>query len=210
MSTPSMTLFHSPASPFVRKVMVLLHETGQLDRVAINSITLSPVSPDSGLNEDNPAGKIPALRLADGSVLHDSRVILDYLDHQHTGTPLIPRDGAARWRRLTLASLADAILDAAVLIRYETFLRPAEKHWDLWLDNQREKIERALAYLEQDCTTELSARFDIAAISVACALGYLDFRMPALDWRATQPQLAKWYAEARQRPSLKATEPPTA
>jgi glutathione S-transferase len=210
MSTPSMTLFHSPASPFVRKVMVLLHETGQLERVAINSIALSPVSPDCGLNEDNPAGKIPALHLADGSVLHDSRVILDYLDHQHTGTPLIPREGSARWRRLTLASLADAILDAAVLIRYETFLRPAEKHWDLWLDNQREKIERALAYLERDSIAELSSSFDIAAISVACALGYLDFRMPALDWRTAQPQLAKWYAEVSQRPSLKATEPPTA
>lgn len=210
MSTPSMTLFHSPASPFVRKVMVLLHETGQLDRVAINTITLSPVSPDSGLNEDNPAGKIPALRLADGSVLHDSRVILDYLDHQHVGNPLIPREGSARWRRLTLASLADAILDAAVLIRYETFLRPADKHWDLWLDNQQEKIERALAYLERDSIAELSSAFDIAAISVACALGYLDLRMPGLDWRATQPQLAKWYAEVSQRPSLKATEPPTA
>ncbi|UVJ43685.1 glutathione S-transferase N-terminal domain-containing protein [Pseudomonas sp. LS1212] len=210
MSTPSMTLFHSPASPFVRKVMVLLHETGQLDRVAINTITLSPVSPDSGLNEDNPAGKIPALRLADGSVLHDSRVILDYLDHQHVGNPLIPREGSARWRRLMLASLADAILDAAVLIRYETFLRPADKHWDLWLDNQREKIERALAYLERDSIAELSSAFDIAAISVACALGYLDFRMPSLDWRAAQPQLAKWYADVRQRPSLKATEPPTA
>ncbi len=207
MSTPSMTLFHSPASPFVRKVMVLLHETGQLDRVAINTIALSPVSPVSALNEENPAGKIPALRLADGNVLHDSRVILDYLDHQHVGNPLIPRDGSARWQRLTLASLADAILDAAVLIRYETFLRPAEKHWDLWLDNQQEKIERALAYFERDSIAELSASFDIASISVACALGYLDFRMPDLDWRSQQPQLAKWYAEVSLRPSLKATEP---
>ncbi|WP_166366308.1 glutathione S-transferase [Pseudomonas akapageensis] len=210
MSTPSMTLFHSPSSPFVRKVMVLLHETGQLDRVATNTVTVSPVSPDSGLNQDNPAGKLPALRLADGSVLHDSRVILDYLDHQHTGTPLIPREVPARWRRLTLASLADAILDAAVLIRYETFLRPAEKHWDLWLENQQEKIERTLAYLERDGIKELSSSFDIAAISVACALGYLDFRMPTLGWRARQPQLAQWYAEVSQRPSLKATEPPTA
>ncbi|MCY1404470.1 putative GST-like protein YibF [compost metagenome] len=137
-------------------------------------------------------------------------MILDYLDHQHGGNPLIPRDGSARWRRLTLASLADAILDAAVLIRYETFLRPVEKHWDLWLDNQQEKIERALAYLERDCVAELNASFDIAAISVACALGYLDFRMPTLDWRSQQPQLAKWYAEVSQRPSLKATEPPAA
>src|SRR3990167_2074233 len=111
MSSPSMTLFHSPTSPFVRKVMVLLHETGQLDRVALQEVQLSPTSPSAAVNAQNPAGKIPALRLADGSVLHDSRVILDYLDQQHVGDPLIPLQGPARWRRLTLASLADAILD---------------------------------------------------------------------------------------------------
>ncbi|HSX72201.1 MAG TPA: glutathione S-transferase N-terminal domain-containing protein, partial [Pseudomonas sp.] len=80
MST--MTLFHSPASPFVRKVMVLLHETGQAERVALHEVQLSPVAPHPAVIEGNPAGKIPALRLADGSVLHDSRVILDYLDSQ--------------------------------------------------------------------------------------------------------------------------------
>ncbi|WP_172736567.1 glutathione S-transferase N-terminal domain-containing protein, partial [Pseudomonas sp. Irchel s3h17] len=100
MSAPSMTLFHNPASPYVRKVMVLLHETGQLDRVALQHSQLSPVSPDAALNQDNPLGKIPALRLADGNVLYDSRVILDYLDQQHVGNPLIPREGSARWRRL--------------------------------------------------------------------------------------------------------------
>lgn len=136
MSTPSMTLFHNPASPFVRKVLVLLHETGQQDRVALQLSQLTPVKPDRALIDDNPLSKIPALRLANGSVIHDSRVILDYLDHQHVGNPLIPRDGAARWRRLTLASLADGIMDAAVMIRYETALRPAEKHWDEWLDRK--------------------------------------------------------------------------
>lgn len=90
MSTPSMTLFHNPASPYVRKVMVLLHETGQLDRVALHASQLTPVNPDAALNQDNPLGKIPALRLADGNVLYDSRVILDYLDQQHVGNPLIP------------------------------------------------------------------------------------------------------------------------
>src|SRR5690606_5924162 len=137
----------------------------------------------------NPAGKIPALRLADGSVLHDSRVILDYLDHQHVGEPLIPREGAPRWRRLTLASLADAVLDAAVLYRYETFLRPEEKRWDDWMAAQRDKIERALAQFEADAIAELASHFDIAAIGVACALGYLDFRMPDLGWRQRYPKL---------------------
>src|SRR5450830_854723 len=123
MSAPSMTLFHNPASPFVRKVRVLLAETGQQDRVALQLCMPTPVNPDVQLVNENPVGKIPALRLPDGTVLHDSRVILDYLDHQHVGNPLIPRDGSARWRRLTLASMADGIMDAAVLVRYETALR---------------------------------------------------------------------------------------
>jgi glutathione S-transferase len=203
-----MTLFHNPASPFVRKVRVLLAETGQQDRVALQGCMPTPVQPDTQLVQDNPVGKIPALRLADGTVLHDSRVILDYLDYQHVGNPLIPRDGAARWRRLTLASMADGIMDAAVLVRYETAMRPAEKHWDQWLDEQRKKIRRTLAALEADAIAELASHFDIASISVACALGYLDFRHPDLQWRDANPKLAAWYAEVSQRPSMLQTQPP--
>ncbi|MDY7069423.1 putative GST-like protein YibF [Pseudomonas extremaustralis] len=208
MSVPSMTLFHNPASPFVRKVRVLLIETGQQDRVALLASMPSPVAPDAQLVQGNPVGKIPALRLADGSVVHDSRVILDYLDHQHVGNPLIPRDGSARWRRLTLASMADGIMDAAVLVRYESALRPVEKHWALWLDEQRNKIRRTLAELEQDAIAELASHFDVASISVACALGYLDFRHPDMHWRADNPKLAAWYAEVSQRPSMLETQPP--
>ena len=208
MINTDMTLHFNVASPFARKVLVLLHETGQLDKVVLLPTPVTPVNPVEDLNHDNPAGKIPALRLADGNVIHDSRVILDYLDHHHNGTPLIPRSGSARWRRLTLASLADAVLDAAVLIRYETFLRPADKHWELWLDNQHEKIQRTLAYFEAEAITELGARFDVAAIGVACALGYLDFRQPDLGWRSSYPRLANWYADVSQRPSMWATQPP--
>jgi glutathione S-transferase len=207
MSTPSMTLFHNPASPYVRKVMVLLHETGQLNHVALVNSQLSPVSPDAELIKDNPLGKIPALRLADGNVLYDSRVIVEYLDQQHVGNPLIPREGSSRWRRLTLAALADGILDSAVLIRYEVALRAPEKHWDLWLDGQRDKIRRALAELEAEAIAELACHFDVASIGVASALGYLDFRHPDLNWREAQPQLAAWYAEVSQRPSMLATQP---
>jgi glutathione S-transferase len=202
-----MTLYFNAASPFARKVVVLLHETGQLDRVTLQPTTLTPVSPSAELNAENPVGKLPALRLADGNVIHDSRVILDFLDHQHVGNPLIPREGSARWRRLTLASLADALMDAALLIRYETALRPEEKHWDLWLHNQQEKIERTLAYFEQEAITELSSSFDVASITVAAALGYLDFRQPELGWRSTWPRLASWYLEVSQRPSMLATQP---
>ncbi|WP_434571340.1 glutathione S-transferase [Pseudomonas sp. Z3-8] len=207
MSTPSMTLFHNPASPFVRKVLVLLHETGQQDRVALQLSQLTPVKPDQALIRDNPLSKIPALRLANGTVIHDSRVILDYLDHQHVGNPLIPREGAARWRRLTLASMADGIMDAAVMIRYETALRPVEKHWDEWLDAQRDKIRRALATLESEAIAELASHFDVASISVACALGYLDLRHADLDWRENNPQLAAWFSEVSLRPSMVETVP---
>ena len=208
MSAPSMTLFHNPASPFVRKVRVLLLETGQQDRVTLQACMPTPITPDADLVQGNPVGKIPALRLADGSVLHDSRVILDYFDHQHVGNPLIPRDGSARWRRLTLASMADGIMDAAVAVRYESALRPVEKHWDQWLDEQRNKIRRTLAELEADAIAELTSHFDVAAISVACALGYLDFRHPDMQWRLDNPQLGAWYAEVSRRPSMLETQPP--
>ena len=86
MPTATMTLFHNTASPFVRKVMLVLHETAQLDRVQLVDTQVAPIKPNAQLNTDNPAGKIPALRLADGSVLHDSRVICEYLDHQHSAS----------------------------------------------------------------------------------------------------------------------------
>jgi len=203
----SMTLFHSPLSPFVRKVMVVLHETGQVDRVKVQPVNITPVSPDADLNQGNPSGKIPALRLEDGSVLHDSRVIIDFLDQQHVGNPLIPREGSARWRRLTLASQADALMDAAVLTRYETFLRPEEKRWDQWVEAQTDKIRRGLADLEQNHYAEIASAFDVASIGVACALGYLDLRMPDFGWRERQPKLGAWYAEVSQRASMKATAP---
>jgi glutathione S-transferase len=89
-----------------------------------------------------------------------------------------------------------------LLVRYEVALRPPEKHWDEWLDAQRDKIRRALAVLEQDAIAELTCHFDVAAISVACALGYLDFRHPDLNWREANPELGAWYAEVSQRPSM--------
>jgi len=202
-----MTLFHSPLSPFVRKVMVVLYETGQQDRVTLQPVNISPVRGDERLNRDNPIGKIPALRLADGTVLHDSRVICEYLDLQHVGNPLIPREGLARWRRLTLASQADALTDAAVSTRYETFLRPEDKRWAGWVEAQGEKIRRGLADLEREHLAELASAFDIAAIGVACALGYLDLRQPDFGWRERQPGLAQWYAQVSEHPSLVATAP---
>jgi glutathione S-transferase len=91
--------------------------------------------------------------------------------------------------------------------RYETFLRPADKQWDGWVQAQGEKIRRSLANLEQEHLAELASGFDLAAIGVACALGYLDLRQPDFGWREQQPGLAAWYAEVSKRPSMVATTP---
>ncbi|ERO63165.1 hypothetical protein P308_30260 [Pseudomonas piscis] len=99
-------------------------------------------------------------------------------------------------------------MDASVLVRYEQTLRTPETQSQAWLEGQLDKIRRALAELEAEAIAELASHFDIAAISVSCALGYLDFRHPDLQWRQAQPRLADWYAEASQRASLLATQPP--
>lgn len=199
------TLFYAAASPFVRKVLVLLHETGQRERVALEEVTPTPVAPIRQLNASNPAKQdsrpAPAGRPGAARQPGDLRLLRPAARRRTAD----PREGSARWRRLTIASLADAVLDAAVLSRYETFVRPEEKRWDTWLEAQREKIGRSLAWLEGDCIAELQARFDIAAIGVACALGYLDLRQPEWDWRARYPRLAAWFAEVSQRPSMQAT-----
>ncbi|MDR6355962.1 glutathione S-transferase family protein [Pseudomonas oryzihabitans] len=203
----SMILYHTPASPFGRKVVVMLHETDLIEQVEVEIVQQTPLNPNRDVLDTNPAGKIPALRLADGTCLHDSRVILDYLDTLHQRPPLIPRQGPERWRRLTLASLCDAMMEAAVQIRYESFMRPPGMQWKLWLDNQQEKIARALDYFERDAIAELEGEFDVACLGMACLLGYLDFRIPTWAWRSDCPRIAAWYARVSERPSLQATRP---
>lgn len=203
----SMILYHTPASPFGRKVVVMLHETDLIEQVEVEIVQQTPLNPNRDVLDTNPAGKIPALRLADGTCLHDSRVILDYLDTLHERTPLIPRQGPERWRRLTMASLCDAMMEAAVQIRYESFMRPPGMQWKLWLDNQQEKIARALDYFEREAIQELDGEFDVASLGMACLLGYLDFRIPTFAWRSDCPRIAAWYARTDERPSLQATRP---
>ncbi|TWI56688.1 glutathione S-transferase [Pseudomonas duriflava] len=203
----SMILFHTPASPFGRKIVVMLHETDLIEQVELEIVQQTPLNPNRDVIEANPSGKIPVLRLDDGSTLHDSRVILDYLDTLHQQEPMIPRQGPERWRRMTLASLADAMTESAVQIRYETFMRPPGMQWRLWLDNQQEKIARSLDYFENTAFAELQGPFDMACISLACLLGYLDLRVSSWHWRGEYPKLAAWYAEADQRPSMQATRP---
>ncbi|MEX0759342.1 MAG: glutathione S-transferase [Tistlia sp.] len=202
-----MKLFHSPASPYVRMVMALAIETGQAAKIERLPSAAVPVKPDQTIRVHNPTGKVPTAILDDGTVLFDSRVICEYLDAQHPGERLFPAEGAARWQALTLFALAQGLLDAALLARYELAMRPAEKRWDEWLAGQLGKIDASVAALEAEWIEHLEGRFDIGALGVACALGYLDFRFPERDWRKAAPRLAAWFESVAERPALKETRP---
>ncbi|MFA3920169.1 glutathione S-transferase [Ruegeria hyattellae] len=201
-----MKLYHSPTSPYVRKVMVLLHETGQLPDVEISSVAGTPLSPADPLLGKNPLTKIPALERADGPTLFDSRVICAFLDTR-VQAGLYP-DGSRRWEVLTLEALADGILDAALLMTYEGRLRPEDMQWDSWTDAQWSKIARACAALNQRWMAHLSGPLDMGQIAVGCALGYLDLRHGVRGWRTGNEALAEWYSTFESRPSMEATRPP--
>jgi len=200
-----MLLRHSHTSPFVRKVMVLLHETGMAAEVETETID-GWAEPDR-LTGNNPLSMVPTLVLGDGSSLYDSPVICEYLDRQHTGPSMIPGEGEARWQVLREQALADGILDSAVLIFVETVKRPEQKRWDWWLDLKRRAIRRSLDLLDTQ-VDQLAGRVDLGTISIAVALAYLDLRGAVGEWRDEHPGLADWFAEFAARPSMKATAPP--
>lgn len=201
-----MRLHYSQTSPYVRKVRVLALETDLHDQLEMVAQTPSPLGGEAPLLETNPLGKIPALELDDGTILYDSPVICEYLDGLHGGDKLFPQ-GLERWSALRRQALCDGILDAAVLIRYETVLRPEALRWSDWTEGQLGKVQRALAALEKE-PGPWRERLDIGTITAGCALGYLDFRYPDLDWRGDCPGLAEWYAGFVQRPSMQGTMPP--
>lgn len=197
-------LFHGPASPFVRKVMVVAHVLGVQDQIRLHDSAASPVDRDRRVREFNPLAKIPAARCPDGTLLYDSRVICEYLDHV-AGGGVFPAAGTARWTALRRQALADGLLDAALLMRYERVLRPVALQWPVWLDKQQDKVLDALDAMQADRPGSDCA--DIGAIACACALGYLDLRFPEIDWRTPRPELAEWFSLVSQRPALSATVP---
>ncbi len=199
-----MKLYYIPASPYVRKVRVLAIETGLMGGIELAKVTITPTAPDADLCADNPIGKIPTLVLDDGSALYDSRVICEYLDGLHAGARLFPDNGDARWTALRRQALADGILDAAVNTRYEAFLRPEGLRWADWVDHQMAKIRRSLDVLEGE---PMGDGVDIGTISVACALGYLDFRYSDEGWKDSRPKLAAWFEKFAQRRSMSETSP---
>lgn len=200
-----MKLYHAPLSPFVRKVMVLLHEAGATDRVTLVPAVGHPLDPGTMPVDRNPLGKIPALERPDGPTLYDSRVITRYLDDLLTAHlyPAAPR----LWDTLTIEATGDGISEAAVLMRYEVHVRPEASRSPDWIEGQWQKIARALAALEQRWMSHLSGPLDMGQIAVGCGLGYLDLRHSERDWRAAHPALATWFAGFSARPSMQATAP---
>lgn len=197
-----MKLFHSPASPYVRKVMIVAEETGQT--VETLSSAASPVNRDQTIVAKNPTGKVPTAVLDDGSALYDSRVICRWLDAQHDGEKMYP-EGDALFPVLRREALADGLLDAALLARYETMMRPADKLWPEWLQGQMDKIESSLDAMNEEAGE--FERIDAGWIAFACATGYLDFRFPDLDWRSSRDALAAFERTIAARPSFEATKP---
>lgn len=201
-----MKLYYASASPFVRKVTATAIETGLDKKIERVPTTVVPVKPNTDLGRENPLMKVPTLVTDGGEILFDSRVICEFLDSLHDGRKLIPASGGERWRVLRLQALADGLMDAGILYRYEQALRPPEKHWSDWLDGQAKKATQTLDMLEAE-SDGLTGPINLGQITVGCALGWFEFRKPIGDIRAGRPKLFRWYDEFAKRPSMQATVP---
>ena len=198
-----LTLRSSPPSPFGRKVKIAAALCGLSDRIRVEKTDTT--DPADNVRQQNPLGKIPVLILEDGSRLYDSRVILEWLDDEAGGGIIIPR-GAARFPALVLQALADGILDASILTIYEARYRPEEKHHQPWLDHQAGKVDRALSELERE-PPAINGTPHVGHITLACALGYRDFRFNG-TWRAGHSRLVEWLERfAAAVPAFEETRP---
>lgn len=200
-----MKLAYSSASPFVRKVNVSAEELGLAGRIENVPTKVLPSEPNREYGKAAPLMKVPSLTLDDGTVLFDSVVICEYLDSLAGGNKLFPASGPARWRALRLHALANGILDAAVLARYEGFLRPEPLRWDAWLQGQLLKVDQGLEELDRS-VGEMKG-IDIGTIAAGCVLGYIDFRFADRGWRGKHPKLAAWFDEISKRESFRKTVP---
>jgi len=193
-------------SPFGRKVRMAIDVLGLGERVAI--VPADTLDENDTLRRQNPLGKLPCLLLADSTALYDSAVIVEFLQEVAGTDRLLPLRGLARYKALTLATLADGITDAALLMVYEGRFRDPATHSQRWLAHQRGKIMRALGAFE--AAPPDPRKTDIATIALSCALAYLDWRKP-VDWRQAHPHLAGWLAAfAEHEPAYARTRAPAA
>ena len=199
-----MKLHWSPRSPFVRKVMIVAHERGLVDRITCVRTVAATSKPHAELMQDNPLSKIPTLVLDDGAVIYDSPVICEYLDALDGAPKLFPKEPKARLEALRRQALGDGFLDLLVLLRDERMrAQPSEAH------KLSAAVRKAaiLKNLEADAPALASVRFGIGHIAIGCALSYLDFRYADEAWRKDHPGIASWHAAFAARPSVKATKP---
>ena len=198
-----MKLHWSPRSPFVRKVMVCAHELGLAQRIEKIRSVVAMARPNPEVMKVNPLGKLPTMVLPDGSALYDSAVICEYLD-ELGGRKLFPQAGPARWQALRRHALGDGLLDVLILWRNQRD-EPVERQVREWLSGFDLKVRNALQVMENE---DLKAEpFGIGQIAIACALGYIDFRFPDMDWKKKHPALGAWFEEISRRPSMQQTSP---
>jgi len=200
-----MRLHWSPKSPFVRKVMIAAHELNLTDRIELMRNMVALTKPNPVIMADNPLNKIPTLVLADGTVLTDSRVIIEYLDALAGGDRLLPVTGPERWVSLARQAQGDGLLDLLIIWRNERE-KPVAQVSHAWIDAFEIKAQATLDRFETSAPALAASRFDVGQIAIGCALSYLDFRFDAVGWRRGRPALEAWHDGFTARASVRATE----
>lgn len=205
-----MKLIGALTSPYVRKVRIVMAEK-RLDY----QFVLEDVWNADTILKANPLGKVPCLVLEGGEAVFDSRVIVEYLDTRSPLNRLIPESGRERTEVRTWEALADGVLDAAILARLEATWpgRGAEQRSQAWIDRQLSRVDGALAAMSTGLGDKpwcSGIHMSLADIAVGCALGYLDFRFPQIDWRSRHANLAKLAEKLEARQSFQDTRPPQA
>jgi glutathione S-transferase len=198
-------LYHSPASPYARKVRSVIEEK-DLTALVEQIVTDTSATP-AELVAANPLGKIPALINDEGFALFDSPVICAYLDAHPAGkaAPLIPAAAPDRWQVMRGEAFGDGLMDLGLYLIDEKRKPEGEKSPTLTA-RRRGQIERSLD-AASGLLGELPQAFNVGHIAIACALGYFDFRHDDIGWRNGRDQLAAWYGENSRRPCLAATAP---
>jgi glutathione S-transferase len=201
-----MKLIGSLTSPYVRKVRVVMAEK----KIDYQFVIENTWAPDTTIEEFNPLGKVPCLLMDDGEAVFDSRVICEYVDTLTPVGKLIPAAGRERVEVRCWEALGDGVCDAGALIRQETLLREPSQRSESWVARQTRKVEQGLAAMAKGLGEKAwcaSNHLTLADISVCCALGFVSFRMPELDWRETYPNLSKHFDKLSLRASFADTVP---